>query len=54
MQAKGQDLLEGRLLGVGQAWLGKAAGHYGAHESRSAVRVDELLMCPTVRPDARL
>ncbi len=38
MQAEGQDLLDGCLLGVGQARLGKAAGHYGAHESRSAAR----------------
>ncbi len=38
MQAEGQDLLDGCLLGVGQAQLGKAAGHYRAHESRSAAR----------------
>ncbi len=38
MHAEGQDLLDGCLLGVGQARLGKAAGHYGAHESRSAAR----------------
>lgn len=54
MQAEGQDLLDGHTLGIGQARLGKAARHYGAHDSRLVVRVDELLMCPTVRPDAWL